>query len=39
MNYLPPHRFDISVIIPLEFHRGLTVDCFRTWIQELELLN
>ena len=34
MNYLTPHRFDISVIIPLEYHRGLAVDCVRTWIQE-----
>ena len=27
-------RFDISVIIPVESHRGQAVDCIRAWTQE-----
>lgn len=30
----PIHRFDISVIIPVEFHRGQSIDCVRGWAME-----
>jgi hypothetical protein len=33
VSFLPSQRFDVSVIIPVEFHRGQAVDCTRGWAQ------
>lgn len=33
-NALPAPRFDLAVIIPVEYHRDQAVDCVRGWAQQ-----
>jgi hypothetical protein len=28
------HRFDVSIIIPMEFHRGQSLDCILGWVRQ-----